>query len=185
MKIYTRRSYAAGATSSFDYPLSSRFDEIDALIVLDDVFVPWENVFCHRNITLCRDQWWRTPSHSYGNHQAQIRYVSKLRFLMGLTKRMCEITGVDAMPPVQIHLGEMAAFATIIESMILAPGGASHHRRRRNGMAVQSRTLRNHGAAVGDQSAPYGHRTRACRRLHHHAAVFDRGFPVAGGCGRP
>jgi len=97
LKIYTRRSYAAGATSSFDYPLSSRFDEVDALIVLDDVFVPWENVFCHRNIALCRDQWWRTPAHSYGNHQAQVRYVAKLRFLMGLTKRMCEITGVDAM----------------------------------------------------------------------------------------
>jgi 4-hydroxyphenylacetate 3-monooxygenase len=120
LKIYARRSYAAGAGSSFDYPLSSRFDEVDALIVLDDVFVPWENVFCHRNLQLCRDQWWRTPSHSYGNHQAQIRYAAKLRFLMGLTKRVCEITGVDAMPPVQIQLGEMAAFATIVESMILA-----------------------------------------------------------------
>jgi 4-hydroxyphenylacetate 3-monooxygenase len=120
LKIYARRSYAAGATSSFDYPLSSRFDEVDALIVLDDVFVPWENVFCHRNIALCRDQWWRTPAHSYGNHQAQVRYTAKLKFLLGLTKRMCEITGVDAMPPVQIQLGEMAAFATIIESMVLA-----------------------------------------------------------------
>ncbi len=120
LKIYTRRSYAEGATSSFDYPLSSRFDETDALLVLDDVFVPWENVFCHRNLALCRDQWWRTPSHSYGNHQAQVRYAAKLRFLMGLTKRLCEITGVDAMPPVQIQLGEMAAFATIVESMVRA-----------------------------------------------------------------
>jgi 4-hydroxyphenylacetate 3-monooxygenase len=120
LKIYPRRSYAAGTTSSFDYPLSSRFDEIDSLIVLDDVFVPWENVFCYRNLQLCRDQWWRTPSHSYGNHQAQARYSVKLRFLMGLTKRLCEITGVDAMPPVQIMLGEMAAYATIVESMIRA-----------------------------------------------------------------
>ncbi len=120
LKIYPRRPYAAGVSSSFDYPLSSRFDEIDSLIVLDDVFVPWENVFCYRNLQLCRDQWWRTPSHSYGNHQAQTRYAVKLRFLMGLTKRLCEITGVDAMPPVQIMLGEMAAYATIVESMILA-----------------------------------------------------------------
>jgi 4-hydroxyphenylacetate 3-monooxygenase len=120
LKIYPRRPYAAGASSSFDYPLSSRFDEIDSLIVLDDVFVPWENVFCYRNLQLARDQWWRTPSHSYGNHQAQIRYAVKLRFLMGLTKRLCEITGVDAMPPVQIMLGEMAAYATIVESMVQA-----------------------------------------------------------------
>ena len=120
LKIYPRRPYAASATSSFDYPLSSRFDETDSLIVLDDVFVPWENVFCYRNLELCRDQWWRTPSHSYGNHQAQIRYAVKLRFLMGLTKRLCEITGVDPMPPVQIMLGEMAAYATIVDSMVQA-----------------------------------------------------------------
>jgi 4-hydroxyphenylacetate 3-monooxygenase len=120
LKIYARRPYATTATSAFDYPLSTRFDEIDALLVLDDVFVPWENVFCHRNLQLCRDQWWRTPSHSYGNHQAQARYATKLRFLMGLTKRLCEITGVDAMPPVQIELGGMAAFATIVDTMVRA-----------------------------------------------------------------
>jgi len=120
LKIYARRPYATTATSAFDYPLSTRFDEIDALLVLDDVFVPWENVFCHRNLQLCRDQWWRTPSHSYGNHQSQARYAAKLRFLMGLTKRLCEITGVDAMPPVQIELGGMAAFATIVDSMVRA-----------------------------------------------------------------
>jgi 4-hydroxyphenylacetate 3-monooxygenase len=120
LKIYTRRPYSTTATSAFDYPLSTRFDETDALLVLDDVFVPWENVFCHRNLQLCRDQWWRTPSHSYGNHQAQVRYAAKLRFLMGLTKRLCEITGIDPMPPVQIQLGEMAAFATIVDSMVRA-----------------------------------------------------------------
>jgi 4-hydroxyphenylacetate 3-monooxygenase len=120
LKVYTRRPYATTATSAFDYPLSTRFDETDALLVLDDVFVPWENVFCHRNLQLCRDQWWRTPSHSYGNHQSQVRYAAKLRFLMGLTKRLCEITGIDTMPPVQIQLGEMAAFATIVDSMVRA-----------------------------------------------------------------
>ena len=120
LKIYVRRPYAANAANTFDYPLSSRFDEIDALLVLDDVFVPWENVFCYRNLALCRDQWWKTPSHSYGNHQAQVRYAAKVKFLMGLTKRLVEITGVDPMPPVQIMLGEMAAFATIVDGMVRA-----------------------------------------------------------------
>ncbi len=92
LKIYARRSYAAAASSAFDYPLSSRFDEGDALVVLDDVFVPWERVFVYRDIALCRDQWWQTPAHVLGNHQAQIRYATKLRFLMGLAKRLTEIT---------------------------------------------------------------------------------------------
>lgn len=120
LKLYTRRSYATIATSSFDYPLSSRFDETDALLVLENVFVPWENLFFYRNVDVCRDQWWKTPAHLYGNHQAQVRYATKLRFLAGLTKRICEITGVDNISPGQIQLGEMAAYASIIENMIIA-----------------------------------------------------------------
>ncbi len=120
LKIYTRRPYATGATSAFDYPLSSRFDETDALVVLDDVFVPWEHVFVYRNIALCRDQWWRTPAHVLGNHQAQVRYATKLRFLMGLAKRLTAITGSGSLPPVQIMLGEMAAIAAIVENMVTA-----------------------------------------------------------------
>jgi 4-hydroxyphenylacetate 3-monooxygenase len=120
LKIYVRRPYAEAATSAFDYPLSSRFDETDALVVLDDVFVPWDHVFVYRNIEICRDQWWKTPSHIYGNHQAQIRYATKLRFLLGVTKRICETTGVDALPPVQAQLGEMAALASIVELMVTA-----------------------------------------------------------------
>ena len=119
-KIYARRSYADAANSSFDYPLSSRFDEMDALVVMNDVLVPWENVLFHNNIALCRDQWWKTPAHALGNHQAQTRWSTKLRFLMGLTKRMCEITGSIKIPPVIGQIGEMAAYAAIVENMLLA-----------------------------------------------------------------
>ncbi|HXQ51190.1 MAG TPA: 4-hydroxyphenylacetate 3-hydroxylase N-terminal domain-containing protein [Stellaceae bacterium] len=120
LKIYARRSYAAAASSAFDYPLSSRFDESDALVVLDDVFVPWEHVFVYRDLALCRDQWWKTPAHIYGNHQAQVRYAVKLRFLAGLAKRLVEITGAASLPPVEIMLGEMAALASIVEHMVIA-----------------------------------------------------------------
>ena len=40
LKIYPRRPYAVGQASVFDYPLSTRFDETDSLVVLDDVFIP-------------------------------------------------------------------------------------------------------------------------------------------------
>src|SRR4029453_1137438 len=36
------RLRAAGRGSPFDYPLSSRLDENDAIFVMDDVFVPFE-----------------------------------------------------------------------------------------------------------------------------------------------
>lgn len=119
VKLYPRRGFA-GAGSAFDYPLSSRFDEGDSTVVFDNVFVPWERVFIYRNVALSRDQWFKTPSHAYGNHQAQTRYVTKLRFMSGLARRMNEMTGNIAAPPVQIMMGELAALATVYESMLLS-----------------------------------------------------------------
>jgi 4-hydroxyphenylacetate 3-monooxygenase len=120
LKLIPRRPFALHADNSFDYPLSSRFDESDSYVVFDNVFVPWEHVFIYRNIELSRDQWFKTPSHSYGNHQAQVRYVTKLRFMMGLAQRMIEMIGTAASPPVQIAMGELAALVSIYEGLLLA-----------------------------------------------------------------
>jgi 4-hydroxyphenylacetate 3-monooxygenase len=120
LKLYPRRPFAAAGTNSFDYPLSSRFDEADCFCVFDNVFVPWEHVFIYRNVGLSRDQWFKTPAHLYGNHQAQCRYATKLRFMMGIAKRMNEMTGNDAHPAVNIEMGEVAAFVTVVDSMLQA-----------------------------------------------------------------
>ena len=53
VKLFCRPSYemtAAAMGSPFDYPLSSRLDENDSIIVFDKVFVPWENVFAYGDI---------------------------------------------------------------------------------------------------------------------------------------
>src|SRR5207247_2036064 len=54
LRLYARRGYAVGQPSLFDYPLSTRFDESDALVVFRDVFVPWEQVFVYRDVELTR-----------------------------------------------------------------------------------------------------------------------------------
>ena len=61
VKVFSRRGYAAAATSMFDYPLSTRFDETDSLVVFEDVFVPWEHVFVYRDLDIVQAQWWETP----------------------------------------------------------------------------------------------------------------------------
>ena len=53
LKLFCRTSYEkaphARNASPFDYPLSSRFDENDAIFVMDNVFIPWEDVFIYRD----------------------------------------------------------------------------------------------------------------------------------------
>ena len=118
VKLFSRRAFPLQATNAEDYPLTSRFDETDCFVVFDNVFVPWERVFIYRNVDLCFGQWWKTPAHLYGNHQAQARYATKLRFLLGLAKRMNEATGNDKVPPVQVEMGELASYASIVEHML-------------------------------------------------------------------
>jgi 4-hydroxyphenylacetate 3-monooxygenase len=120
VKLIPRRPFATRADNSFDYPLSSRFDESDSYVVFDNVFVPWEHVFIYRNIEVSRDQWYKTPSHSFGNHQAQVRYVTKLCFMMGLAQRAVEMIGTASAQPVQTAMGEIAALVSIYEGMLLA-----------------------------------------------------------------
>jgi len=88
LKLYCRPPYAVGKPSVFDYPLSTRFDETDALMVFDDVFVPWENVFVYRDVGLVRAQFFETPAHVLGNNQAQIRLTTKMQFLLGIARKI-------------------------------------------------------------------------------------------------
>ena len=120
LRLLVRRPYAEGVPSVFDYPLSSRFDETDALLIFDKVFVPWERVFVYRDVQLTADQWFQTPAHYYGNHQAQIRFCSKVEFLIGLACRIAEVNGVDKMPNVRSMLGEMASYCSMATGIVLA-----------------------------------------------------------------
>ena len=111
LKMYPRRPYSEIATSRFDYPLSSQFDEIDAMIVFDDVFVSWEDVFVDRNLELVRAQFNETGSHVLANFQSLVRFGVKLDFAAGLAKRLADTHGIGKIPPVQGQLGGKIAVA--------------------------------------------------------------------------
>ncbi|WP_433346695.1 4-hydroxyphenylacetate 3-hydroxylase family protein [Microtetraspora malaysiensis] len=120
LKLYCRRPYAPAATSHYDYPLSSRYDETDALVVFADVFVPWERIFVYRDVEGLRRQFFDTGAHILGNSQAQIRFVTKLRFLAGIARKVAQTTHIDRIPSVQEKLGELAALVSLVESAVLA-----------------------------------------------------------------
>jgi 4-hydroxyphenylacetate 3-monooxygenase len=118
LKIFSRRSYEAAAHSEFDNPLSSRFDENDALLYFDEVRVPWERVFVAGDVAMCQKQFHATPAHVYQNYQSQIRLMVKLRFLTGLGLKIAQANGIDAFPPVRETLGELAAETAAVEGLV-------------------------------------------------------------------
>jgi 4-hydroxyphenylacetate 3-monooxygenase len=118
MRVLSRKSYEAHAVSRFDNPLAWRFDENDALIYFDDVKVPWDRVFVHRDTDMCRAQFHDTMGHTFQNYQAQIRLAVKIQFLVAVARRIADTIGTSAMPPIREQLGRLAASAAMVESMV-------------------------------------------------------------------
>jgi 4-hydroxyphenylacetate 3-monooxygenase len=118
LRILSRKSYERAAVSQFDNPLSSRFDENDALLFFDDVRVAWERIFVHRDLGMCQRQFHATPAHVYQNYQSQIRLMVKLRFLAGLAYRIPETNGTLGFPQVREALGQIAANVGLVEGLV-------------------------------------------------------------------
>jgi 4-hydroxyphenylacetate 3-monooxygenase len=118
LRVLSRKSYEAHAVSIYDNPLSSRFDENDALMYFDDVKVPWERMFVYRDPDACRAQFHDTPGHSYQNYQAQIRLSVKIAFMAGLARRVTEAIGTTGIPTVSEQLGMLAAQVGMVNAML-------------------------------------------------------------------
>ena len=159
-----------GAPSVFDNPLASRFDENDAVIYFDDVQVPWERVFVDSNIEMCQTQFHATPAHVYQNYQAMIRLMVKMRFLLGIARRIAETNGISAFPPVREMLGQLAAEAAMVDALVVAMEVEGRDARRllRPRPAHALCRAGAHAAALSEGDA---RAARSGGRRHDHAAV--------------
>ncbi len=119
LRILSRKSYERHAVSKFDNPLSASYDENDAVLYFDDVKVPWARVFVHNDVQMAQSQWHAIPTHVYQNYQCQIRLMVKLRFLAGVARKIAETNGIINFPAVREILGQLAAEAAMVESMLV------------------------------------------------------------------
>jgi 4-hydroxyphenylacetate 3-monooxygenase len=120
LTILSRKSFEAHAVSTFDNPLASSFDENDAVLYFDEVKVPWERVFVHNDVQMAQAQWHAIPTHVYQNYQCQIRLMVKLRFLVGLAKKIADTNGITGFPQVRETLGQLAAETAMVEGLVVA-----------------------------------------------------------------
>jgi len=116
MKLICRPSYSATAAmtgSPFDYPLSSRLDENDTILVLDKVLIPWENVFVYGDIGKVQLFTGTSGFNERASFHGCTRLAVKLEFLAGLLIRALELTGTSEFRGVQTRLGEVLAWRNL------------------------------------------------------------------------
>jgi 4-hydroxyphenylacetate 3-monooxygenase len=116
VKLFCRPSYemtAATVGTPFDYPLSSRMDENDSILVFDHVFVPWENVFAYGDIDKVNNFFPRSGFLPRFMFQGCTRLAVKLDFIAGLLLKGVEATGTKDFRGVQAQVGEVLAYRNL------------------------------------------------------------------------
>lgn len=120
VKLISRVSYEKNATDTaapFDYPLSSRFDENDAILILDNVFIPWKDVLIYKNKQKLMQWGFAAGFGRLYPLQACTRFAVKLDFLAGLLEQVLECTGAVEFRNVAAELGEVVAWRNLFWSI--------------------------------------------------------------------
>jgi 4-hydroxyphenylacetate 3-monooxygenase len=118
LSLWSRRPFNRADTIEFNEPLTYRFDESDCMLVFRDVKVPWAKVVVHDNAGLSRNIYIQTPSHVMANHQCNVRFGTKLRFMLAMASLLAQATGARDIPVVRETLGRLAAMEAGYNAMI-------------------------------------------------------------------
>jgi len=106
LKFMCRESLDVGGSTA-DYPLTARYEEMDAVAVFHDVVVPWDRVFLKGDITLCNRLFRETPAFLHGIHQFTAKNLAKAEFVLGVASLLAEAIGRTELPAYQQMLGEI------------------------------------------------------------------------------
>jgi 4-hydroxyphenylacetate 3-monooxygenase len=126
VKLFCRTSYEMIGSvlgTPYDYPLSSRFDENDAIFVFDNVLIPWEDVLVHRDLEKLKSFYPRSGFVAGYQLQACTRFAVKLDFLVGVIAKALRAAGSDDFRGNQAMLGEVVAWRNLFWALTDAMAG--------------------------------------------------------------
>ena len=113
LKFICRDTFIGG-DSTFDHPLSSRYEEIDSIVVFDNVLVPWERVFFYSNEEVATSFLTQSSFHHFAKYQALIRQIVKTEFILGIAELLANTINVTEYQHIQ---GKMSEIIIGLETM--------------------------------------------------------------------
>jgi 4-hydroxyphenylacetate 3-monooxygenase len=119
VKFVCRDSYDSGR-SSFDAPLSSRFEEMDTAVVFDKVLVPWERVFLCGDAETANAYPLKSNYYSHIAHQVACRRIVKLEFMLGLIEALVTALSIDEYDHIQEKTAEAIVALETMKALLYA-----------------------------------------------------------------
>jgi 4-hydroxyphenylacetate 3-monooxygenase len=106
-----------------DHPVSPAWDEMDAIVVFDDVFVPWERVFYLRPspaADLAFETRLLQGAVGLGPWYVLVRMAVKAEVLLGLCAAITDSLGTATQPLVQIALADAMVYLEALRAFVQA-----------------------------------------------------------------
>jgi 4-hydroxyphenylacetate 3-monooxygenase len=119
IKIICRKSLIKNELKKFDHPIANTFDEMDAYVIFENVFVPWERVFVYQDVEKSNLFFDKTLARNHSGHQDIVRALSKAEFVAGIGIKLAKSLGLDGFINIQEKLGELTTYIEIIKAGIL------------------------------------------------------------------
>lgn len=121
LRFLCRESFDYGK-SHFDHPLGSRFDEIDAVAIFDDVVVPYDRCFMIRHPELLTRGrlYTETGALVHMTHQVVIKDLAKTEFVLGLVSTLTDAIQIEGFQHVQEKLAEIIIALETIKGLMRA-----------------------------------------------------------------
>ena len=119
LKFLCRESFDLDR-ATFDHPLGSRFEEMDAIVFMDDVLVPWERVFLFGDVELANGLSPGTNQYNHSGHQVVTKNVAKCEFVLGVASLMVRTLGSETIPQLQALLAELIENLEIMKALLMA-----------------------------------------------------------------
>ncbi|MFY4776917.1 4-hydroxyphenylacetate 3-monooxygenase, oxygenase component [Metabacillus sp. RGM 3146] len=129
LKFICRESFSYDQ-SRFNHPLASRFDELDAIVVFDNVEVPWENVFLFQNYSKAMSMFNEMNFNSHVLHQVLSRQVVKTEFILGVAQSLAEAISVDDYLHIKHKISDIILGLESLKALLLASEYHAKHDKR-------------------------------------------------------
>ena len=106
LRFLCRESFDYGR-SRLDHPLGSRFEEMDAVVIFDNVQVPWERVFLLRDVEKCNRAFAATGAVAHMAHQVVTKNVAKIEFILGVASLIVDTIAIEQFQHVHEKMAEI------------------------------------------------------------------------------
>ncbi len=106
--------------SRADHPLGARFDEIDAMVVFDNVLVPWDRVFLTNDVQAANQAYARTSAVLHMAHQVVNLKIAKTEAILGTLQAIIDMIGGGDYPHVQEMVSEVIIVLEIMRALKVA-----------------------------------------------------------------